>query len=81
MIEMTLSSRHRCLVEAYITPCQIILKRNAHPAITRRWFNVGLMLVQRRRLWDNITPELVQRLVFAGKILTQLTRGIDPMLF
>ena len=36
------------------------------PANTRHWTNAGLMLAQRRRRWDNISPALVQCLVFAG---------------
>ena len=39
----------------------------SHPAITRRWPNVGSMLGQRRRQWPNINPTLGQRLVSAGE--------------
>ena len=34
---------------------------------TRRWINVGLMLVYRLRRWTNIKPALIQRLVSAEK--------------
>ena len=30
--------------------------------------NVGLLLVQRRRRWDNSEPTLIQRLVFAERL-------------
>ena len=36
------------------------------PANMRRWPNVGLLLVQRRRRWANSKPTLGQRLIFAG---------------
>ena len=36
------------------------------PTNTRRWPNVGLMLVQRRRRWANMKPTLGRRHVFAG---------------
>ena len=36
------------------------------PADTRRWINVGLTLVQRRRRWTNFKPALIQRFVSAG---------------
>ena len=36
-------------------------------ANTTRWPNAGLMLAQRRRRWANISPALVQRVVFAGR--------------
>ena len=38
-----------------------------NPADTRRWINVGLTLVQRRRRWTDVKPTLVQRRVSAGK--------------
>ena len=41
---------------------QIIMFTRAN---TRRWINGGLSLGQRRRLWANIKPPLIQRLVFA----------------
>ena len=52
---------------------------------TRRWTNVGVMLGLRLRRWPNITPTLVQRLVFAGDwqwksnkiILKQLGRFVS----
>ena len=43
-----------------------------HPANTRRWTNVGLMLAHRLRRWANIKPTLIQRLVFAGRALQHL---------
>ena len=39
----------------------------SNPANTIRWTNIGLMLAHRLRLWANINPTLVQRLVFAGR--------------
>ena len=36
------------------------------PADTRRWINVGLMLVHRLRHWTNVKPTLLERLVSAG---------------
>ena len=36
------------------------------PANTKRWPNVGIMLDERCRRWDNIKPAFVQRLVLAG---------------
>ena len=36
------------------------------PANMRRWANVGLLLVQRRRRWASGNPTLNQRLMFAG---------------
>ena len=36
------------------------------PVDTRRWINVGLTLVQRRRRWTNVKPALIQRPVSAG---------------
>ena len=42
---------------------------NLNPANTTRWSNAGLMLARRRRRWDNISPVLGQRVVFAGKTL------------
>ena len=39
-----------------------------NPANTRHWPNVGLMLGQRRRRWNNISPTLSQHLVFVWKI-------------
>ena len=36
------------------------------PANTKCSANGGLMLVQRRRRWTNITPTLAQRFVLAG---------------
>ena len=36
------------------------------PEDTRRWINVGLPLVQRRRRWTNGKSKLIQRLVSAG---------------
>ena len=38
-----------------------------HSADTRRWINVGLTLVQRRRRWTHGKPTLIQRLVSAGQ--------------
>ena len=38
-----------------------------HPADTRRWINVDLTLVQRRRRWTNVKPTLIQRIVCAGQ--------------
>ena len=32
----------------------------------RRWLNVGLLLLQRRRRWANSKPTLGQRIMFAG---------------
>ena len=47
------------------------------PASMSRGSNVGLMLVQRRRLWANISPALVQRLLFARSPPCQLSsKGI-----
>ena len=40
---------------------------NLNPANTTRLSNAGLMLAERRRRWDNISPVLGQRVVFAGK--------------
>ena len=42
----------------------------SHPANTRRWTIVGLMLGQRRRRWPNIKTTLAQRLEFAGTAIT-----------
>ena len=39
------------------------------PADTRRWTNVGLMLVQRRRRWASLKPALVQCLVFSCEMM------------
>ena len=36
------------------------------PTNTRRWPNVRLLLVQRLRLWTNITPTLGRRFLFTG---------------
>ena len=50
--------------------CCLLLSRSSsliHPANTRRWPSVGLMLGQRRRQWANISPTLDQRLLFAGQ--------------
>ena len=44
-------------------PCITV---SVSPADTRRWINVGLPLVQRRRRWANVKPTLIQRLVSAG---------------
>ena len=33
------------------------------PVDTRRWINVGLTLVQRRRRWTNVKPALIQSLL------------------
>ena len=41
---------------------------NISPADTRRWINVGLTLVQRRRMWTNVKPTLIQHLVSAGRL-------------
>ena len=40
-----------------------------NPTDTRRWINVGLTLVQRRRRWTNNKPTLIQRLVSAGQVV------------
>ena len=37
-----------------------------NPTDTRRWINVGLTLVQRRRRWTNGKSTLIQRFVSAG---------------
>ena len=36
------------------------------PADTRRWINVSLTLVQRRKRWTNVNPALIQCLMSAG---------------
>ena len=41
------------------------------PANTRRWPNVGVLLVHRLRRWTNTTPTLGQPLVFAGGLSLQ----------
>ena len=46
--------------------CTFWLSLCSFPAGTRRWINVGLTLVQRRRWWTNVKPTLIQRLVFVG---------------
>ena len=40
-----------------------------NPANTRRWPNVGLLLVHRLRHWPNVETTLGQRLVFAGRLI------------
>ena len=40
---------------------------------TKRWPNVGLMLVQRLRRWPSIKPTLGERLVFVGSALCYFT--------
>ena len=42
----------------------------SHPANTRRWAIVVLMLGRRRRRWPNIKTTLAQRLEFAGTAIT-----------
>ena len=44
--------------------------RRPHPASTRRWPNVGLMLGQHRERWPSIMLTLDQCLVFAGNKLS-----------
>ena len=61
------------------------------PAHTRRWHNVGLMLIHRLRRRTSIEPALGEPLVFAGLagpanqrdglILAQQSRYIETMLF
>ena len=46
-----------------------LYKYHVFPANTRRWINVGLMLVHRLPRWPNIKPTLVQCLMFAGLLL------------
>ena len=46
-------------------------------ANTRRWTNVVLMLVQRRRPWPNIKKTWVQPLVFAGRPLFDLANSSE----
>ena len=48
-----------------------------HPANTRRWINVVLMLGHRLRRWPDFEPALVQRL---GRYITQYTRDVKTML-
>ena len=45
----------------------------SNPADTRRLFNAGFTLVQRRRRWTNVKPTLIKRLVSAGKVITSST--------
>ena len=41
---------------------------NVHnPVDARRWINVGLTLVHRRRRWTNVKPTLIKRLLSTGK--------------
>ena len=44
------------------------------PENTKRWPNVGLMLVQRLRRWANINPTLGERLVSASLHICMLMR-------
>ena len=56
---------------------------STHPANTRGWPNVGLMLGQRRRRWANVSPTLGQRLVYPPQprgYSSQLLRDGDQML-
>ena len=46
---------------------------NHKPANTTRWPIAGLVLVQRRRRWTSISPELGQRVVFAGLASTSIS--------
>ena len=45
---------------------------DAIPANTKRSANVGTMLGQRRRRWDNFVPTLAERFVFAGMVHTKI---------
>ena len=66
--------RSRKAVSAYFTSKQILLFGSSeqytglkyHPASTRRWANVGLMLGQRCRRWSNIKPTLGKRRLLSG---------------
>ena len=48
-----------------------------YPTSRRRWTNVGLMLVQRRRRWTKIKPGLVYFLALAGPPSRPQTTGLS----
>ena len=52
---------------------------NVFPANTRHWTNVGSMLVHRLRRYSNITPKLVQCLLFAGLCFAGQSYGACPL--
>ena len=56
---------------AYSSRIQVtrITGNSGLPADTRRWINVGLTLVQRRRRWTSVKPTLMQILESAGLFL------------
>ena len=52
-----------------------LFSQNNSPANWRHWFNVDLMLGQRRIRWPSLKPTLVQCILFAGKrIVTTLVQ-------
>ena len=57
----TLSREWRVIVD------EVQINYHGNPADTRRWVNVGLTFVQRRRRCTNGKPALIHRLVSAGK--------------